>query len=113
MQGQSVKTGGKEPPAKMKISQLDARAGRLRKLGDDRIARPAIRKAAGDHIGDRQAGEDREGDDDSQPVLQTEFAFRSVQGCVDRARLMASLRLIQFRSSISILCRPATSWSGR
>ncbi len=60
----------------MKISKLDARPGSIFKLFHDRAARPEVREARGDHIGDGETGNQGGADDQCQPVLQSEFSLR-------------------------------------
>src|SRR5579863_379009 len=78
MQSQPIKAGAEQSPAKMKISEFDPRAGGLLKLLHNSPARPAVRQATGNQVGDAQSYPERQGDNDSQPVSQSEFSLRSV-----------------------------------
>src|ERR1700686_4826724 len=100
------------PPPKMKLAELDARAGGFLKLLHDRPAGPAIREPAGNHKGDGQPGDERECDDEAQPVFQAEFSLRFIHCSKFRLRVTACRRQFRFRSSTAILYRPATLPSG-
>src|SRR4029077_1904170 len=70
MQSQSIETRAEQPPAKVKISQLDSRPRGLLQLLHNVPASPPIHQAAGDRIGDDQSHHDRQGDSETQSVFQ-------------------------------------------